>query len=478
MVFTSQTFLLFFFIFFLVYWLLLKNSLKFQNIFLLVGSYLFYAFFDWRFLLLLIGSSTLIFLLGIGIGKYDHQGRKNFFLAIGLLQALGILFFFKYFNFFSVFANQNAASLVLPLGISFYTFRLVSYLLDIHKNKLAPEKNLIVFLNYVAFFPSLIAGPIDRATLFLPQLNSKRVFDDLAARDGLRQILWGLFKKLIVADNCATLTNYIFDNQNDFTASTLLAGAFFYTLQIYADFSGYSDMAIGIARLLGFKITKNFDTPFFAQNIAEFWRKWHISLTSFATEYIFSPLCITLRDRERAGLILAVLINFTIIGIWHGANLTFILFGFFHGCYFIPLIISGTLSKRKKIAREAKLPTAKEGLNMALTFLLVMLTFILFRSNSVTDAVTYYKNLFSFSLFSIPDFKEQNNVLLLLFFSLGMIGMEWIQRDKEHALQMSSPKNSETSLYSKSLRWSLYLLLIFLILCFEGNEQDFIYLKF
>lgn len=478
MVFTSQIFLLFFLLFFLFYWLL-KNTLKLQNFFLLAGSYLFYTFFDWRFLFLLLGSSILTYLLGIGMRNFSTYRIKALLLTLGLVQALSVLFFFKYFNFFATtFTSARPVNLILPLGISFYTFRMVSYLLDIDKQKIEPEKNLIIFLNYVAFFPSLIAGPIDRANLLLPQLNSKRIFDDAAARDGLRQILWGLFKKLVIADNAATLANSIFENQDTLPASTLLAGAFFYTIQIYADFSGYSDMAIGIARLLGFKITKNFDYPFFAQNIAEFWRKWHISLTSFATEYVFTPLSIALRDKERAGLILSIVINFTLIGIWHGANWTFILFGFLHGCYFIPLIVNGTLNKRKKITSDTKLPTTKEAMNMLLTFLIVMLTFILFRANSVTDATTFYKNLFSMSLFSFPDFKGQQNGALLLFFSLSMLVLEWIQRDKNHALEFSAIKSDTKSFSSTSLRWSLYLLLIFLVLCFEGREQDFIYLKF
>ena len=253
------------------------------------------------------------------------------------------------------------------LGISFFTFRTLSYLLDIDKGKIKAEKNWVVFFAYVSFFPSILSGPIDRAKNLIPQLEKKRAFDYNQAIDGLRQILWGLFKKIVIADNCAPFVNQIFNNYQSYPSSSLLLGAFFYAIQIYADFSGYSDMAIGISRLMGFNITKNFDFPFFAQNIAEYWRKWHMSLTSWLTDYVFTPLSIAFRDYGKWGLTFAIIINFTIIGIWHGPNWTYVLFGFLHGCYFIPLILRGTMNKKNKIAKGKLFPSFRELINMLAT---------------------------------------------------------------------------------------------------------------
>ena len=244
---------------------------------------------------------------------------------------------------------------MIPLGISFFTFRTISYVLDVYNENIEATKDWLVFFNYVAFFPSILSGPIDKSKLFIPQLETNRIFDYKEASSGIRQILWGLFKKVVVADNCSFFVNEIFGNNYDYSGATLLIGAIFFSFQLYADFSGYSDMAIGVSRVLGFNISKNFDFPFFSQNIAEFWRKWHISLTSWLTEYVFTPLNFSLRKLGKTGLIISILINFTICGIWHGANWTYILFGFIHGCLFIPLILNETLNKDNKLAQKKEL---------------------------------------------------------------------------------------------------------------------------
>jgi D-alanyl-lipoteichoic acid acyltransferase DltB (MBOAT superfamily) len=354
---------------------------------------------------------------------------------------------------------------------------MIAYLLDVDKGKIEPVKDWITFFSYVSFFPCLIAGPIDRPGLMIPQLQNKRIFNYNETSDGLKQILWGIFKKMVIADNCASLTDYIFGSPETMSASTLIAGAFFYTIQIYADFSGYSDMAIGVARLIGFNITKNFDGPFFAQNIAEFWRKWHMSLTSWMTEYLFTPLNIAFRNLEQPGLILAILVNFTIIGIWHGANWTFIIFGFLHGCYFIPLIIKGSMNKRYKV-KDRLFPTWLEMAKMTFNFLLVMFTFIFFRSPSLKEAFRYYAHIFSSTIFSIPEFGDQKNIGMLIFFIILMLSSEWFQREKRHPLQLGSEVEKKNTWLSKPVRWSVYLVIVFLILSFAGREQDFIYLKF
>jgi alginate O-acetyltransferase complex protein AlgI len=478
MIFNSFTFFFFFILFYILYWFVLNKNLKYQNLFLLIAGYVFYAWADLRFLSYLIGISALNFYIGIYIDKTPNPKHKRLLLYIGLLQGIGGLAFFKYYNFFISSFNDafrlmginlglQLLKIIIPLGISFFTFRTISYLLDINKGKIKPVKDWIVFFNYVSFFPSLLSGPIDRANNFVPQLEKKRVLDYNQSVDGLNQILWGLFKKVVIADNCAQYTSQIFNNYQTMPASSLLLGAFLYTIQIYTDFSGYTDMAIGISRLIGFNVTKNFNFPFFAQNIAEYWRKWHISLTSWLTEYVFTPLSISFRDYGKFGLILAIIINFTICGIWHGANWTYVLFGFLHGCYFIPLILKGTLNKKKKIAREKIFPSFMEFFNMLKTFTIVMLTLVIFRANTIGQAYHYIIGLFSLSLFTLPEIH-----LNPLLFILIMFIVEWKQREKEHALQINELKHPE-------LKLLVYYALMFTILVW-GNfgVKEFIYSQF
>jgi alginate O-acetyltransferase complex protein AlgI len=486
MIFNSLPFAVFFLCFFILYWIAFKQNLKLQNLLVLAGSYFFYGWWNWRFLFLLIGSSLLNYYLGIFIAKTTNEKHRSWLLYAGLLQGIGGLIYFKYYNFFitsfadaftvfNVHLHVNTLQLILPLGISFYTFRMISYLLDIDKRKISPCTDWVVFFSYVAFFPSLISGPIDKAKLLIPQLQKKRIFNYDQFNDGLRQILWGLFKKTVVADNCAGVANDIFNNYQNLPASSLAIGAFFYMIQLYADFSGYSDMAIGIAKLLGFNITKNFNFPFFALNIADYWRRWHISLTSWLTEYVFTPLSITFRDYGKFGLALAIMINFTLVGIWHGANWTFVLFGFIHGCYFIPLIIKGTLYKKAKPSANKMLPTFREFTNMLGTFILVVLAEIMFRADSVTHAIDYYKRLFSLSLFSLPVLSDITATATCLGFSLVMIITEWMERKKDHALQFE-PASSRFRFYLQAVIFSL---LIWAVLLWSVTDNKaFIYFQF
>jgi D-alanyl-lipoteichoic acid acyltransferase DltB (MBOAT superfamily) len=478
MLFTSVTFVVFFVVFFLLYWLVFNRDVRLQNLLILAGSYIFYAWWDWRFLSLLIGSSLLNYLLGIAIAGTVNGKYRSFFLWIGLIQGLGSLLFFKYFNFFigslissfsvlNIHLNVFTLNIILPLGISFYTFRTLSYLLDIKSGKIKPAANWVVFFSYVSFFPCLLSGPIDRPKTLMPQLEKERTFSYSQATDGLRQILWGLFKKIVIADNCAAFTASVFYHYNTQPGSSLLFAAFLFTIQVYADFSGYSDMAIGLAGLIGFRVTKNFDAPFFAQNIADFWRRWHISLTSWMTDYVFTPLAIYFRDYGKGGLVLAILINFTAIGIWHGANWTFIVFGFVNGCLFIPLILRGTLNKKKKTGS-----TAKTIANAVLTFMLAMLTFIIFRVDSLSQAFGYYHRLFSASIFSPFVITEKVNTIAALSAIVIMFWAEWLQKDKQHALQIDFIK-------SFPVRALIYYGLVFIILSFSpANIVDFIYFKF
>jgi alginate O-acetyltransferase complex protein AlgI len=480
MVFTSPTFFIFFVSFFIFYWFVFGKNVKYQNIILLLGSYIFYGWADWRFLFLIVAISVLNFYLAIYIEK--SKKYKRLLLFIGMLQGIGGLFIFKYYNFLIISSNLvlhgfkintqlQTLNIIIPLGISFFTFRIISYLLDVDKGKISSIKDWVVFFNYVSFFPSVIAGPIDKARQFVPYLEKRRSFNYNKGVDGMRQILWGLLKKVVIADNCSSITNQIFDSYQTLPGSTLLIGAFLYTIQIYADFSGYSDMAIGLSRLLGFEVTKNFNFPLFSQNIAEFWRKWHMSLTSWLTEYVYTPLNIAMRDWGNLGMILAIVINFTICGIWHGANWTYVLFGFLHGVYFIPLILNGTMNKKKK-GSTTHLPSFNELINILLTFVLVMFTFVIFRSESLEQAFNYYKYILSLSIFAKPDISFIDRIgLVILFVSILMlITLEWLNRSKEFALaDLRLPL---------LVRWIFYIVISIVVLYYSGNNYDFIYAKF
>ncbi len=444
---------------------------------------MFYAWGDWRFLPLLIGNSALYYLLGIAAHRTQKEKTKLWILIAGLAVGLGGLIFFKYTTFPlqaaadvvstpGVNLDTRDSTFILPLGISFFTFRSLSYLIDIYKGKVEPTQDWVVFFSYVAFFPSLVAGPIDRSKTLIPQIENERIFDYGLASDGMRQIAWGFFKKIVIADNCASFTNEIFGSYQELPASSLLLGAFFYTIQIYADFSGYSDMAIGFARLLGFRITKNFDYPFFSQNIAEFWRKWHISLTSWLTEYLFTPLNIAFRDLGKLGMILAILINFTVIGIWHGANWTFVLFGFLHGCLFIPLILRGTINKKREIDNNRMLPTVREAANMILTFSLVMFSLVIFRSASVGDAWEYFQKMADQSLLSVPLVGNNRRAVSTLIFILLMLSIEWFNRDKNHGLYTIGLS------WARPMRWVCYFFGVLFVFFFANLGQNFIYVQF
>ena len=482
MLFNSVPFVVFFGVVFCLYWFVFSNNLKLQNIFLLVSSYVFYGWFNWRFLGLLVASSLLNYLLGYYMGKTDDLKKRRLLLNTGIFASIGCLFYYKYTNFFidsftDIFSGFGARvdvhtlNIILPLGISFYTFRMLSYLFDINRGKLKPTDNWVVFFNYASFFPSLISGPIDRGGLLIPQMEKKRVFNYAQAADAMRQILWGVFKKVAIADNCASVVNPIYNHFQELPASSLIIAMFYYAMQIYADFSGYSDMAIGIARLLGFNITRNFAYPYYSQNIIEFWRKWHMSLTSWLTDYIFTPASIAFRDFEKWGTVMAIMVTFMVSGIWHGANWTFVLWGLLYGCYFIPLILKGKMNKKKVIPMDRR-PTTRELTNMALTFLLVMFTFVIFRSDSVGQAFAFYRQLFSASILSVPKMEERLNALITALLIIVMLVAEWRQRDKQHGLQIDFIK-------SPAVRVCLYYCVVFAILCFGPSRiTQFIYFKF
>lgn len=475
MLFNSIDFAIFLPIVFILYWFVFQKNLKAQNIFIVIVSYIFYGWWDWRFLSLLLFSSVVDYFVGLGLLRTEDSLKRKLLLYTSLITNLGLLGVFKYYNFFidslmaaapglTFLLSERTLNIVLPVGISFYTFQTLSYSIDVYRKKLEPTKDLFSFLAYVSFFPQLVAGPIERATNLLPQFQKRRVFSFDKAQDGLRQILWGLFKKIVIADNAAIQVNYIFNNYESLSGSMLFLGVFYFAFQIYCDFSGYSDIAIGSARLFGFDLMRNFAYPYFSRDIAEFWRRWHISLSTWFRDYLYIPL-----GGSKGSLLKQlrnVLIIFTVSGFWHGANWTFIIWGFLNGLYFIPLLLSQkNRSNLDTVAQNSKLPSLKEIFQIAVTFFITLIAWVFFRAENVSQAFSYLGNMFSASLFTIPQRRDTIPLILIL------VLVEWIQRKKQHGLEIDGIK-------FVALRWVIYYLVIFIILNFGGSQQQFIYFQF
>jgi D-alanyl-lipoteichoic acid acyltransferase DltB (MBOAT superfamily) len=456
--------------------------LKYQNLLLLLASYVFYGWWDWKFLSLIVFSSFVDYYVGIGMSKSNDTKRRKLLLLTSILVNLGFLGFFKYYNFFAEsFADAftllgnpievSRLNIILPVGISFYTFQTLSYSIDVYKRKLEPTKDMIAFFAFVSFFPQLVAGPIERATNLLPQFYKKRQFHYSKAVDGLRQILWGLFKKIVIADNCAEFANAIFDNSADLNGSSLVLGAFFFAFQIYGDFSGYSDIAIGTSRLFGFDLMKNFAFPYFSRDIAEFWRRWHISLSTWFRDYLYIPL-----GGSRGGTWMKVrntFIIFIVSGFWHGANWTFIVWGALNAIYFLPLL----LMKRNRqnigdIAEGRLTPSFREFFGMATTFALTLLAWVFFRAENIGHALSYIAGIFSTSLFEMPDFGFGMKPILAILLTIAFVFIEWLGRHEEFALASLGVN------WKRPLRHTLYYGLILIIIFFGGNQQEFIYFQF
>jgi alginate O-acetyltransferase complex protein AlgI len=479
MLFNSFSFLVFITIVFAIYWLL-KNQLRAQNFFVLLASYFFYGWWDWRFLALVFVSSAVDFFLGIALDKNDNRIRRKILLATSVFVNIGMLGFFKYFNFFiesfSVLLQQlgmnpniSTLQIILPVGISFYTFQTLSYTIDIYRKEIKPTKDVIAFFAFVSFFPQLVAGPIERARSLVPQFLKKRTFDVISATDGMRQILWGLFKKILIADNCSIYVNEIFFHYEIHSGGTLLLGAVLFGFQIYGDFSGYSDIAIGTGRLFGFNLMQNFAFPYFSRDIAEFWRRWHISLSTWFRDYVYVPL-----GGSKGSKILQfknVLIIFLVSGFWHGANFTFIVWGAIHAMLFIPLLLTKRNRKHTTDITNRDLITKPLTiLKIIVTFLMVNIAWVFFRSPSISSAIKYLKIMFtkladsparSYEIYSKPVF----------FAIIVMIIFEWIHRSKRHGLQFDN--------WPKFVRWLIYLLIAYAIFLYGNfNQVEFIYFAF
>lgn len=505
MLFNSLEFALFLPIVFIIYWAIGyahindRLKLRLQNAFVLVASYVFYGWWDWRFLLLIAFTSFCSWgsglLIGRGLTQPSLKGRRlfspRFWMIVNIVLNLGILAVFKYYDFFvsefgqlfGISTDSLLLRIILPVGISFYTFQALSYSIDVYRQKIEPTKDIIAFFAFISFFPQLVAGPIERATNLLPQFLNKRTFSYDQATDGMRQILWGLFKKIVVADNCATYVDQVWATYDTQTGSTLLLAAILFTFQIYGDFSGYSDIAIGTAKLFGIKLMRNFNNPYFSRDIAEFWRRWHISLTTWFRDYVYIPLGgsrpevpahIKNPDRYKKWIIVRnTFVIFLLSGFWHGANWTFIAWGAYHAILFLPLILLGKNRKYTNQVGDGRLlPTWTETFQILCTFLLVVLGWIIFRAETITQAWEYICGMLQFgTLRASYRFFIQHGIRTITWLCVLMLLIEWLQRNKQHGLEISHLK--------PVYRGIIFILIFELIIFFlPATPSQFIYFQF
>jgi D-alanyl-lipoteichoic acid acyltransferase DltB (MBOAT superfamily) len=482
MLFNSIQFALFLPIVFLLYWFVFdrfisksEHQLRLQNAFVVVASYVFYGWWDWRFLLLIAFTSFCSWGSGLLIGKAGTKKEAKTWTTLNIVLNLGILAMFKYYDFFvtefaqlfNIPTEGLLLKVILPVGISFYTFQALSYSIDVYRGKIEPTKDIIAFFAFISFFPQLVAGPIERATNLLPQFLRKREFNYDTAVDGMRQILWGLFKKIVVADNCAVYVDQVFSNYTNQTGSTLLLGVVFFAFQLYCDFSGYSEIAIGTAKLFGIRLMRNFNNPYFATSFADYWKRNHISLTTWFMDYVYYPL-IGSSDKLWYWN-LCMIVTFLLSGMWHGAGWTFLLWGLYQGIF---IVISMNLSKtRKRFEKKHHLKNSRiyEFFTMFVTFFIVCIGLVLFRARNIGQAWNIICSIFNTSLFEMPFMYVGTKKRLLLV--AIMLVLEWISRKKEHVLQYNSNMPSW-------LAWICSLAIALIMLEFTGNSQSFIYFQF
>lgn len=500
MLFNSIAFAVFLPIVFLLYWFVANRNTRNQNAFLLISSYFFYGWWDWHFLILLILLSLTNYFIGIGIENNGTKRNGKIWLIAGLIINLGVLGVFKYYNFFidgfidlislvGYDLPKSTTKIILPLGISFYVFLSLSYIIDIYKKTLKANRDIVELLLTLSFFPIILAGPIQRPATLLPQIAANREFRYDQAVDGLKQILWGLFAKVVIADNLAGQVNDIFSNYYEYSGSTLALGALFFAIQIYADFSGYSNMAIGIAKLLGFNLMQNFAYPYFSRDITEFWKRWHISLTTWFRDYLFLPISFSISWRLRGENILfikadhflyiaASVITWFLTGLWHGANYTFIFWGMINGIFLI--IYHLQKNPRKKLFKRLSINNKNSLIAFAetlFTMFLIVILWVFFRSESIKEAFSYLNRVFSKSFLVFPEIFDKRMQFLvidfLIYFSAFIFFiLEWNGRENQFAISQLGKK------WRRPLRWGFYFGLLFAIISLAGNQQKFIYFQF
>lgn len=473
MLFTSYVFFLFLPLVLGGYWLLQKQR-KAQNSLLLIASYFFYGWWDWRFLFLILGSSLVDFLVARQMGRSDKEKQRTALMWISALVNLGILAYFKYANFFlenlenllegltGTAVSWGPWSVILPLGISFYTFQTLGYTIDVYRREIEPSRNLLEYLTFVSFFPQLVAGPIERARNLLPQFLQDRQGKRKNWIEGGRLMLWGFFKKVAIADALAPSVNYIFANYESLSGATLAAGALLFTFQMYCDFSGYSDIAIGVARLMGFRLMKNFDFPFYSTSMSEFWRRWHISLSTWILDYLYTPLSIRFRYWGLWGLALALLISFTLSGLWHGAAWTFVIWGLLHGL----VLAYEALSKKRRRRWQKRRGAWYTWASRIAVFLFWVFTLTIFRAQSMEQAFSVLGGAWSRSWAHLA---INPSVFLL---PVGLLIFEYFQRKRAHGLDVAG--------YHYTIRWSLYAFAVIMIFSSQNlnNQNEFIYFQF
>ena len=480
MLFNSFEFLAFLPIVFLLYWFVFRGR-QWQNLLIVVASYIFYGWWDWRFLFLIALTSFCSYGSGLLLEHYEGQRRKQKLVsAANIVLNLSILGVFKYYNFFV--ENLDALlgafgwhldwvtmNIVLPVGISFYTFQALSYTIDVYQKKLPATHDIIEFFAYISFFPQLVAGPIERATNLLPQFQQKRQFNYAKAVDGMRQMLWGFVKKIVIADNCATVVNDYWGQYAELPGLTLFLLGVLFTFQIYCAFSGYSDIAIGCARLFGFNLMRNFNYPYFSRSIPEFWRRWHISLTTWFRDYLYFPLGGSRCCKWK--IIRNVIIVWSISGLWHGTNWPQVFVGPYHAILLIIYNQLGINTKYKNIVAYGHyLPNVKEAIQIASTFFLVVIGWIIFRAETMTQAVEYLSAMVTNKFFDASMLHGKT----YFYFGLLLLFIEWLQRDKQHALQFPNNRFFD----KRATRWALYIIIYLLILFNTGKPQSFIYFQF
>lgn len=495
MLFNSLGFAIFLPIVFLLYWFVVNMNLRVQNILLLLASYVFYGWWDWRFLFLLALLSLANYYIGIKIERNGTTKQGKVWFIAGLIVNIGVLVVFKYYNFFidgfidlasliGYDLPRTTTRIILPVGISFYVFLSLSYIIDIYKKSLHARRNAIEVLLALSFFPIILAGPIQRPSLLLPQITKKRAFKYCQIVDGLKQILWGLFAKIVIADTLALCVNDIFSNYSVYSGSTLALGAVLYTIQIYTDFSGYSDIAIGTAKLFGFNLMRNFAYPYFSRDIIEFWKRWHISLVTWFRDYVFLPISFTFSWRAKGEKVLFIrtdifiyIVASTIVwfltGLWHGANYTFIIWGLIHG--FMLIIYHLQRNPRKWLLKRIGISNNHSTVvfvETLVTLCIIVLAWVFFRANNLIDAFLYLNGIFSKSLLSIPMFQGRAIALTALVFAFLFFYIEWLGRDQKYGLANLGTK------WKRPLRWAIYYSIIIIVLWFSGNEQQFIYFQF
>ena len=480
MLFNSWSFALFLPLVFLLYWSARSTGNRAQNAFIIAASYLFYGFWDYRFLALIVLSSATDYVVGLGLAAESRPRHRRWWLGASLAVNLGVLGFFKYFNFFAESMGRMLSSVgmqadvvtlhvILPVGISFYTFQTLSYTIDVYRRKVEPTRDVLAFFAFVGFFPQLVAGPVERAKNLLPQFLRRRTFDLEEAKEGLRLMLWGFFKKVVVADNLAPHVDAIFANSASVGGGILALGLVLFAFQIYGDFSGYSDIAVGVARLFRIRLMRNFAYPYFARDIGEFWRRWHISLSSWFRDYVYIPLGGNRTSTSRR--VRNVMVTFGLSGLWHGANWTFLVWGLLHGLYYLPLMLRGRHRPHDDIAgRRRAFAKGREVVAIGGTFAATTVAWAFFRAESLSHAVQYLGGIAIWQtgrggvLDVIP-------LAIAIFSTATLVLVEWLQRDREHGLDIRH--------LPPRVRWAAYLV-VALAVAFLGNvgELQFIYFQF